>query len=110
MPELKPYIWIPALIRRAEVEGAFGMIIRKGDPDGGTGLILVRDRLGLVTLYRPVRNMDGVRVWWPKGPEPESVINAYIKDRVEDDPDIWIVEIEDKEGRHFLIEPVEDKS
>ena len=109
IPELKPRIWIPALIRRAEVAGAFGMIVRKGDSDGGTALILVRNRAGLVTLYRPVRNMEGERVWWPKGPEEEHVINTYVNDRIEDDPDIWVVEIEDKEGRHFLVETVEDK-
>jgi len=27
--------------------------------------------------------------------------------RIDDDPDIWIVEIEDREGRHFLTEPIE---
>jgi len=110
VPDLKPRIWIPALIRRAEVSGAYGMIVRKGDPDGGSALIMVRDQTGLSTLYRPVRNMDGARVWWPKGPCSESDLNRYIKSRVEDDPDIWVVEIEDKQGRHFLVEPIEADS
>jgi len=106
--ELKPSVWIPALIRRAQSAGAFATIIRKGDPDGGTALILVRQKDGLTTLYRPVRNMSGQRVWWPKGPLPEQDHNPYVFARVDEDPDVWIVEIEDRDGRHFLTEPIEE--
>jgi len=44
--ELKPGIWIAALLRRAQVAGAFATLIRKGDPDGGAALLLVRGRQG----------------------------------------------------------------
>jgi len=106
-PDLKAKIWIPALLRRAETSGAFACIVRKGDPDGGAALVKVRTPDGQAMLYRPVRNMDGARVWWPKGPHPEGVIDLYMNQRLDDDPDLWIIEIEDREGRHFLTEGVE---
>jgi len=104
--ELKPGIWIAALLRRAQVAGAFATLIRKGDPDGGAALLLVRGRQGKLTLYRAVRNMQGQRVWWSQGPLSDADANAYIFGRVDNDPDIWVVEIEDAEGRHFLTDPV----
>ncbi len=104
---LKTSIWAPALIRRAETAGAFASVLYKGDPDAGTALIKVRTLDGQAVIYRPVRNMSGDRVWWPKGPITESEADDMISLRLDTDPDLWVIEIEDREGRHFLTEPVE---
>lgn len=106
-PRLKAGFWTSALIRRAEIEGAFAAVIKTGDKDAGACLVKVRLLNGQATLYRPIRNMAGERVWLPKGPENEREIDIYINNRVDADPDLWIVEIEDRKGRHFLMEPVE---
>jgi len=107
MPQLKAGFWTSALIRRAEVAGAFAAVVKRGDADAGACLVKVRLLNGEAVLYRPIRNMSGERVWWPKGPEAEREIDLYVNGRVDDDPDIWIVEIEDRQGRHFLTEPIE---
>ena len=106
-PSLKTGFWTSALIRTAEKEGAFAAVVKRGDPDAGACLVKVRLLNGQAVLYRPIRNMEGERVWLPKGPEEEREIDSYINSRVDDDPDIWIVEIEDRKGRHFLTEPIE---
>jgi len=107
MPVLKPSVWVYALIRRAEIGAAFAALVRKGDPDGGAVLVKVCTLDGDAVLYRPIRNFDGDRVWLPKGPVCEREIDQLIGKRVKTDPDVWVVEIEDKQGRHFLTEPVE---
>jgi hypothetical protein len=106
---LKTSIWVAALIRRAGVEGAFAALSRKGDGDAGAVLVKVCTLDGNAALYRPIRNMAGERVWLPKGPAPEPEIDMTIDKRAKTDPDLWVVEIEDKQGRHFLTEPVEQQ-
>lgn len=106
-PSLKTGFWTSALIRNAEQNGAFAAVIRKGDPDAGACLVKVRTLDGNAVLYRPVRNTSGARVWWPKGPISEPEIDDYINRRIDDDPDLWVLEIEDRKGRHFLTEPIE---
>jgi len=107
MPSLKTSIWAYALLRRAASGGAYATLARKGDGDAGAVLVKVLTLDGNAVLYRPIRNLDGERVWLPKGPLTEPEIDALIGGRVKTDPDLWVVEIEDRKGRHFLTEPVE---
>jgi hypothetical protein len=110
MFELKTEIWASALIRRAAIAGAFAAVARKGDKDAGAVLVKVATLDGRARLYAPARDGEGERIWLdlsagPLGDAEESV-DAYIRKRVETDPDLWVIEVEDKHGRHFLMEPV----
>jgi hypothetical protein len=102
-------IWVSALIRRAEMGGAFATVARKGDPRAGAVLVKVVDRRhGSVRLYAEATRADGERVWMrPARGEQEVELDAYVERAVRIDPDLWVVEIEDVEGRHFLTEPVD---
>lgn len=108
--QLKTGIWAAALIRRAEVGGAFATVARKGDADGGAVLVKVSTGAGRARLYAPAMDGEGERIWLDLssgalGVE-EAAIDAYAQKRAATDPDLWIVEIEDRAGRHFLTEPV----
>lgn len=109
MPALKTSIWVAALLRRASVEGAYAALSRKGDGDAGAVLVKVCTLDGHASVYRPIRDLSGSRIWLPKGPMAEREIDEAIAARIKTDPDIWVVEIEDKQGRHFLTEPVEQQ-
>ncbi len=102
-------IWVSALIRRAELSGAFGMIIRKGDARAGAVLVKALNRpQGTARLYAEATRLDGERVWMqPVQSELEPDLDAYIERAARVDPDVWVVEIDDREGRHFLTEPVD---
>src|ERR1700761_6162964 len=101
-------IWVYALIRRAHQGGAFATVGRKGDSRGGTVLVkLVNRRKGEARLLAEATRGDGERVWMQPIPAPEKPdIDAYIERAIRIDPDVWVVEIDDPEGRHFLVEPV----
>ena len=103
-------IWVGALIRRAELAGAFAVVVRKGDPRAGAVLVKALDRRkGLVRLYAEATRADGERIWMrPAHAEAERELDAYVERALRVDPDLWVVEIEDAEGRHFLTETVDE--
>jgi hypothetical protein len=110
--ELKAEFWASALVRRAEIQGAFAAIARKGDPDAGVVLVKVATLDGKARLYAPARRgEEAERVWIDlsagKLGDVEAEVDAYVRKRADTDPDLWLVEIEDKRGRHFLLEPVD---
>ncbi len=101
--------WVQALIRRAQMEGAYAAVLRKGDARAGAVLVkAVNRRAGTARLYAEAFRGDGERMWMqPVGSEAEADLDAYAERAWRRDPDLWVVEIEDPEGRHFLTEPVE---
>jgi len=101
-------IWVGALIRRAELGGAFAVVARKGDARAGAVLVKVLNRTdGTARLYAEATRMDGERVWMqPQLTDQEPDLDRYIERAARIDPDIWVVEIEDREGRHFITEKV----
>lgn len=111
-PRLPTHIWAEALVRRAGQAGAGAFVLQKGDAERGDVLIKVARLDGTARLYAPSMNMEGERVFLDLaiqgiGPE-EAAVDAYLQRARGRDSDLWVIEIEDREGRHFLTEPVED--
>ncbi len=108
--EIHSDVWVYALIRRVELGGAFATIARKGDARGGAVLVKTLDRRGgQARLYAQALRADGEQVWMrPVGSSDEAHIDAFIERAARIDPDLWVVEVEDADGRRFLTEPVED--
>jgi hypothetical protein len=102
-------VWVGALIRRAELGGAFATVARKGDARAGAVLVKTLNRReGISLLFAEAFRGDGERVWMnPTASHEEPELDRYIERAVRVDPDLWVVEIEDRDGRHFLTEPVE---
>ncbi len=107
-------VWVEALIRRAQTAGASGFVVQKGDASRGDILIKVADLQGSARAYVPRTNMQGDRVFvdlvsQSVGPDEDSV-NTYMEKAMSRDRDLWVIEIEDRQLRHFLTEPVEEVS
>jgi hypothetical protein len=103
-------VWVTALIRRVEAGGAFATVARKGDPRAGAVLVKTLDRRsGAARLYAEATRADGERIWMrPAKSEQETELDGYVERALRVDPDLWVVEIEDQNGRRFLTEPVDD--
>ena len=101
-------LWVSALIRRAELAGAFATVARKGDPRAGTVIVKAFDTSNRrARLYSEAFGPDGERLWMqPVESEFESELDDYLQRQIRYDPDLWIIEIEDREGRHFITERV----
>lgn len=112
MDRLPSRLWIDALVRRAQLGGASAFIVQHGDDDRGDVLIKVSRLDGTAAAYLPSTSLEGERVFLNLamqgvGPE-EASVDEYVRRAQSRDRDLWIVEIEDKDGRTFLTEPVED--
>jgi len=107
-PRLKAGIFVRALIRRVEVAGAQAYVVRKGAEEAGAIFLKVSRLDGTCTVLNQARAGDGELVW--ARPLGESIddakASAYFERQIKFDPDIWIVEIEDRKGRAFVDEKV----
>lgn len=109
--ELKTDLWAGALIRRAELGGAFAVVAQRGDPDAGAVLVKVATLDGRARLYAPALDAQGEQVFLDLSAgslgDSEAAVDAYARKRRANDPDLWVIEIEDKAGRHFLTERID---
>lgn len=101
---LPTHLWVMAHIRAADAQGVSIMVVRKGDPSRGT-VILKLNRLDR-TFSVLVQVNDGDRLFWSRGtgpdPVPETDADAYIARQTRYDPDVWVLEVEDRQGRHWF--------
>ncbi|MGE0565908.1 MAG: DUF1491 family protein [Pseudolabrys sp.] len=109
---LKSSIWVAAYLRRCNVEGAFAAVRRRGAEEAGAIFVKVNRLDGTAILYGPApqsvfgdeRPSDRAFTVCVgrSAPAPEADCEAYLAKELKFDPDIWVVEIEDRAGRHFL--------
>jgi hypothetical protein len=99
---LKSGIWVAALLRRCEIEGLYGAVIRKGAAEAGAIHVIVNRLDGTFHLFGPAPGPAydevGERRWIEELPYPadQAAIDRLLARRAASDPDIWIVEIEDR--------------
>ena len=104
--EIPAHLWVSALLRRASVAGAFATIVHRGDEERGDVLVKVTRARSEAQLYAPAFNPEGPSEFERLATEDELAADALIAKRLKSDRDLWVVEIEDREGRHFLTEKV----
>lgn len=107
-PKLKAAIQIQAIIRRAEVAGAQAFLVRRGSEEAGA-LFLKLSRLdGTYTVLNQARRGDGELIWTkPLGDSADhEAVSRYLDKQIHFDPDLWVLEIEDRMGRAFVDEPI----
>jgi hypothetical protein len=107
-PRLKAGIFVRALIRRAEVNGASAFIVRTGAQDAGAVILKVSKLDGTVQVLNQTRDGTGALVWAQPlgGWTSDARASEWCDRQVTFDPDLWIVEIEDREGRAFVDEEI----
>ena len=103
-PRLKAGIFVRALIRRVQIEGASAFVIRSGAEEAGSIILKVAKLDGSVLVLNQARNARGELVWAQAlgGWVDEARSAQWCDKQVKFDPDLWIVEVEDPSGRNFL--------
>jgi len=109
---LKSGIWVSAYLRRCNVEGAFAAVRRHGADEAGAVFIKINRLDATGALYGPAPQtvFDEAQpadrffsvILGRDGPVAEADIEARLTREIRFDPDVWIIEVEDRAGRHFL--------
>ena len=107
---LKSDVWVQALVLRCRAEAVHALVAQRGDKFSGAILVRVNRLDGTADVYQAARNGLGEQIWI-KGtgetPVDEAKADKFVERQMGFDPDVWVVEIDDRQGRHFLQEPVE---
>lgn len=106
---VKSEIWVKAYLRRVMSVGAAVYVTRSGDASAGAVFIHVDDLAGAHRLFVPapagLDEASDERRWIAGlGGAVASAeqVGDYLRQQVKYDPDLWLIEVEDKDGRHFL--------
>ncbi|MEI4232461.1 DUF1491 family protein [Roseovarius sp. D22-M7] len=106
MARLTARFWIDAYLARLRLADIPAFIVAHGDDTGGAVLVKLNTLDGQAVLYqRSVDPMTGARVWLPLAEGFEASVDTAIARQRARDPDLWVVEVEDRHGRHLLDAP-----
>jgi hypothetical protein len=100
--------FVSAYLRRAAVEGAVAVLRRRGSEEAGAIFVKVERLDGTADLYGPAPQSlledDGIRRFVRMTEEGATPLDAEerLQKEIRFDPDLWAVETEDRQGRHFL--------
>ena len=98
-----------AHVRRCITQGVPVVVVRRGETERGTLILKLNQLEHDVRVLSQARDIDGRLGWlaaFDGAAVKETDADAYIARAVKRDPDLWVVEIEDREGRHPFEGPI----
>lgn len=105
---LKSSLWVSAYLRRCNGAGLFAAVVQRGAEEAGAIFIKINRLDGTADLFAPapqsmIDDMAVARSFscvTAAGADPD--VDAYLARQRKFDPDLWIIEVEDRAGRHFI--------
>lgn len=104
MARLTSEFWVQAYLRRLALADIPAFVTSKGDLTAGAVLVKQAPLDGTATLFQRSYDLDGNRVWVTLAEGEERGVDEAISRQRSFDPDIWVIEVEDRNGRHLLEE------
>lgn len=115
---VKSHIWVSAYLRRLDSALIPAAIVHRGDADAGAIYIKVSTLDGMSQVLAPVPAyalderaakstgflQEEGRAWQSVYPVPadETEAETYLRRQISMDPDIWIIDVENRNGRHLI--------
>lgn len=103
MPRLTSRFWVDAYLARLRFADVPGFVVAHGDDTGGAVLVKLNTLDGQAVLFqRSFDLMSDARVWSELASGPEMDVDSAVARQRGFDPDLWVIEVEDRHGRHLL--------
>ena len=94
--------WVDAYRARLTAEGIPCYLTARGDPTAGAVLVRLATLNGAARLFARAYGPDGARIWTVLTEGPEREVDAAAARQRGYDPDLWLIDIEDRQGRTLL--------
>lgn len=102
-PRLTADFWVAAYLARLRLADIPAFVVAHGDDTAGAVLVKLNTLDGKAALYqRSINLMSGERAWITLAEGDETQVDAAVARQRGVDPDLWVVEVEDRAGRHLL--------
>ena len=104
---LPAHIEATGLVRRAEADGGFGTILKKGDPDRGALVLMLTTRGEHRACLERALAPDGSYRWQRVGPAAgadTATLADWSQKRVRFDEDLWLIELDIADPERFIVE------
>lgn len=107
-PERLPaHLEVASILRRAEISGGFGTVLRKGDSDRGSILLVISSRGRHFACLERMPSLTGGYLWQATGPSESSgstEMTDFLAKRARFDEDSWVLELDIAEPERFIAE------
>jgi len=104
---LPSHVEVAGFIRRAEAEGGFAAVLRRGDPHSGALTLIVRERGELRGILERELGANFTYGWSLKRldtPEQADSVADLIARKERFDPDFWLIELDVAGAERFIAE------
>jgi hypothetical protein len=96
--------WVSAYLNRLRLADIPAFVTAKGDATSGAVIVKLNTLDGQGVAFHRSYDAEGNRIWVVLAKGPDAEVEASLLRQRGFDPDIWIIEVEDKAGRHLLDE------
>jgi hypothetical protein len=98
-------IWVSAYLTRLRLVEIPAFVVKRGDNTAGAVLVKLNTLDGKACCFqRSFDLMTGDRKWVVLVEGDEALVDQSVTKQRGFDPDLWVIEVEDKQGRHLLDE------
>lgn len=101
-PRLTSEFWVKAYLTRLRVQNIPAFVTAKGDATAGAIMVKLNTLDGQAQAFQRSYDAEGNRIWITLSEGLDMDVEEALAKQRQYDPDIWIIEVEDKQGRSLL--------
>ncbi|MGY9047623.1 hypothetical protein P775_03210 [Puniceibacterium antarcticum] len=105
-PRLAASFWVAAYMRRLSLHEIPAFVVNHGDDTAGAVLVKLNTLDGNARIFtRSFDLLSDTRHWSELASGADRDMDAHVTKQRSFDPDLWVIEVEDRQGRHLLDQP-----